>query len=117
MSKLFAIYIYEPHYKNIHGFPECAVIECLNKQEAKEFAIETFLDLAQVYGIENKIKDELKNEGYGILDEEFLNDELQDLAKYDIWEVKSTNQSLEILNNLFLKDKENFIKKYCNLIK
>lgn len=114
---LFAVHAYDGVYGGLHGMNEKAVIEVAKEEEAVEIAEEmsmmvienyddiynTFVDEADFNGLDNE-----SDEWY-----EYIEDQIKEDIDYEVYKVKENNKSLEELNDLFLNDSDDFIKKYC----
>lgn len=130
---LYAVIACEQMYGGLHGMVSYFVTEG-TEEEVEEMAIdESYAIMEEYSSIMEDLeaaaaeevgwdKDELEEyfEDSTIeADEEYtraLNEQMQENLQYEIYPiVEETNLSIEQLDNLFNRDPEEFIRKYCNL--
>lgn len=130
---LYAVIACEQIYGGLHGMVSYFVTEG-TEEEVEEMAIdESYAIMEEYSSIMEDLeaaaaeevgwdKDELEEyfEDSTIeADEEYtraLNEQMQENLQYEIYPiVEETNLSIEQLDNLFNRDPEEFIRKYCNL--
>lgn len=128
---LYAVIACEQMYGGMHGMVSYFVIEG-TEEDAEEAAIEASYEIMQEYSsimedLENAAREEIEFENEDEEDYEesaeeddeysrALEEQMQENLQYEIYPiVKETNLSLEQLDNLFCRNPEEFIRKYCNL--
>lgn len=130
---LYAVIACEQMYGGLHGMVSYFVTEG-TEEEVEEMAIDESYAIMEEYSsimedLEAAAAEEVgwdKNELEEYFedstieaDEEYtraLNEQMQENLQYEIYPiVEETNLSIEQLDNLFNRDPEEFIRKYCNL--
>lgn len=131
---LYAVIAYEQMYGGLHGMISYFVAEG-TREEVEEMAIEESYSIMEEYSdimddLEEAAKEEVgfesdqyedyeEEEGSAEYDDEYsraLDEQMAENVQYEIYPiVKETNYSIEHLNELFNRNHESFIRKYCNL--
>lgn len=128
---LYAVIACEQMYGGMHGMVSYFVVEGTEK-DAEEAAIEESYEIMEEYSsimedLEAAAREEIgfdedqyeEGEGSATWDDEYsraLDEQMTENLQYEIYPiVKKTYLSIEQLDNLFNRDPEDFIRKYCNL--
>ena len=131
---LYAVIACEQMYEGLHGMVSYFVTEG-PEEAAEEAAIEESYAIMEEYSSimddleaaareevgfdEDQYEDYEEGEGSATWDDEYsrvLGEQMAENLMYEIYPiVEETNLSLEQLDNLFNRNPEEFIRKYCNL--
>ena len=130
---LYAVIACEQMYGGLHGMVSYFVTEG-PEEAAEEAAIDESYAIMEEYssimedleaaaaeeiGWDEDELDEYMEDSTSGVDDEYtraLNEQMRENLMYEIYPiVEETNLSLEQLDNLFCRNPEEFIRKYCNL--
>lgn len=120
---LVAIHAYDQIYQGLHGMESYEVVEVINEEEAEDYAISSSVDIMNSYG---DIMEELEAEARENVDfyidpttdkeeayDYALDDSINEDVAYDIYVLKNNiTDSLEALNDKYVRDPESFIEEF-----
>lgn len=120
---LVAIHAYDQIFEGLHGMESYEVVEVINEEEAKDYAISSSVDIINSYeDIMRELEEEAgENIDFYIdptIDEEeayeyALDDRINEDIAYDIYILKDNIiDSLEVLNNKYNEYPESFIEEF-----
>ena len=117
----YAIYAAEQMYGGLHGMCSREVIDCVNEEEAINYATERSIDIIQSYSeiyetldeeVKNCITDDMAEDEI----EELYNDSYYEDTEWNIWKIdenKAKDISTRELDKMYYHEDELFIDKYC----
>ena len=120
---LVAIHAYDQIYQGLHGMESYEVVEVINEEEAEDYAISSSVDIINTYEdimreLEEEAKENIDFYNDPTIDEEeayeyALDDCINEDIAYDIYILKDNiTDSLEALNNKYVRNPKSFIEEF-----
>lgn len=113
---IVAIHAFENVYGGLHGIENHRIIEVDIFQQAESIAMDDSRDVMDTYEIVEEFQSEAEDEGLDPRSEEFdtyVDECINDNVGYEIWEVVDRYDTLEVMEQDFYNDRDEFVKEHC----